>query len=83
MDLARGAASEHGYGFEAGVLPLLTVREASRALKVHENTLYELVRRREIPHLRVGRQIRFPAGALAAWVERQAVASLQPRTEET
>ncbi len=62
-------------------LALLTVAEASRVLKVHPNTVYELVRRRELPHVRVGRQIRFPLAAIEGWVQTQAAASIEPTSQ--
>lgn len=34
-------------------------------LPVHR--VYDLVRRKKIPHVRIGRQVRFPPDALEAW----------------
>lgn len=54
-----------------GVLtePLLTAEEAARLLHVPKSTLYELVRSRHLPHIRVGRSLRFTRGQLGEWVE--------------
>ena len=38
---------------------LLTVKQTSEYLNVHVQTLYDLVERKEIPHIRLGRSIRF------------------------
>ena len=38
----------------------LTVTEAAELLGVSRNSLYEAVRRNEIPHLRIGRRIVIP-----------------------
>jgi excisionase family DNA binding protein len=39
--------------------PLLDANEAARLLKVPRSTLYELVRSRNLPHVKVGRALRF------------------------
>lgn len=48
--------------------PLLNSDEASRLLRVPRSTLYELVRSCHLPHVRVGRGLRFTRGDLAIWV---------------
>lgn len=49
--------------------PLLNVHEAAHLLNVPRSTVYELVRSRGLPHVRVGaRGLRFARGDLAAWV---------------
>jgi excisionase family DNA binding protein len=48
--------------------PLLTTDDAARLLKVPRSTLYELVRSRGLPHVRVGRGLRFVREDLARWV---------------
>lgn len=48
--------------------PLLNAEEAARLLKVPRSTLYELVRSRGLPHVKVGRGLRFTRADLAAWV---------------
>lgn len=57
---------------ESGVLaePLLNAAEAARLLHVPRSTLYELVRSRGLPHVRIGRRgLRFTRADLARWVE--------------
>lgn len=57
---------------ESGVLaePLLDAAEAARLLHVPRSTLYELVRARGLPHVRIGRRgLRFTRTDLARWVE--------------
>ena len=49
--------------------PLLTAVEAAQLLHVPRSTLYELVRSRHLPHVKVGRGLRFTRAGLAAWVE--------------
>ena len=41
-----------------------TIPEAAEKLRVHENTLYNMVRRGEIEHYKVGKQIRLSAAEL-------------------
>jgi len=48
--------------------PLWTVREAAHYLKLKPGTVYELVERGRIPHVRIGRSIRFDADALVRFL---------------
>ena len=44
--------------------PFYTIPEAAELLRVHENTIYNMVRRGEIEHYKVGKQIRLSAAEL-------------------
>ncbi|MGE5183155.1 MAG: helix-turn-helix domain-containing protein [Acidobacteriota bacterium] len=48
--------------------PVLGVHDVARLLRVGRNTVYELVGRNEIPHRRLGKQIRFSRDALMSWL---------------
>jgi excisionase family DNA binding protein len=48
--------------------PLLDANEAARLLRVPRSTLYELVRSRGLPHIRIGRHLRFTRTDLSAWI---------------
>jgi excisionase family DNA binding protein len=48
--------------------PLLNADEAAQLLHVPRSTLYELVRSRHLPHVRVGRGLRFTRSDLEEWV---------------
>jgi excisionase family DNA binding protein len=48
--------------------PLLNAAEAAELLHVPRSTLYELVRSRHLPHVRVGRGLRFTRADLSQWV---------------
>ena len=48
--------------------PLLNADEAAQLLHVPRSTLYELVRSRHLPHIRVGRGLRFTRRDLASWI---------------
>lgn len=49
--------------------PLLNADEAAALLHVPRSTLYELVRSRHLPHVRVGRSLRFTRAGLSRWVK--------------
>lgn len=55
-------------GTEGLTEPLLNADEAAQLLRVPRSTLYELVRSRHLPHVRVGRGLRFTRSDLAQWV---------------
>jgi excisionase family DNA binding protein len=48
--------------------PLLNADEAAQLLHVPRTTLYELVRSRHLPHIRVGRSLRFTREHLVLWL---------------
>ncbi len=47
---------------------VLDARAAACLLKIGRNAVYEAVSRREIPHQRIGRTIRFSRSALLEWL---------------
>lgn len=49
--------------------PLLDVRAAAELLNVSTRTVYTLVERGQLPHARVGGQIRFVPSALEQWLQ--------------
>ncbi len=53
--------------------PLLTPGEAARLLSVKTSWIYEAVRSRRLPHLKIGRHLRFLRSDLEAWVADQRV----------
>ncbi len=56
---------------EDALPPVLTVEETARFLRIGRSAAYELVRTNSIPHVRLGKLIRIPRGALLAWLELQ------------
>jgi excisionase family DNA binding protein len=49
--------------------PLMTADEAAKLLHVPRSTLYELVRSRGLPHVRIGeRGLRFTRSDLGSWI---------------
>lgn len=47
---------------------LLTVDEVAALLGFHRQTVYEKVASGEIPHIRIGRTVRFDQGELRRWL---------------
>ena len=47
---------------------LMTIPEAAQVLAIGTTLAYELVGRGVLPHVRLGRAIRVPRGALEAWI---------------
>ena len=56
--------------------PLLDANEAARLLKVPRSTLYELVRSRGLPHVRVGRALRFTRSDMGQWIAEHTYGSI-------
>jgi len=56
----------------APIAPLLyTVRESARALSLSEASVFRLLRRGELPAVKVGHSLRLDPADLAAFVQRQ------------
>lgn len=53
----------------------ISVTEAAHALGCSKNTAYDLVRSRQLPHVRIGHRIRIPTAQLHEWIDRQAARS--------
>ena len=58
--------------------PLLTVKDAAKFLNVSAMSIYREVNAGTLPHVRIGRSIRFSKEALDAYIENQVTA---PKTE--
>jgi excisionase family DNA binding protein len=52
----------------------LRPRDAARALGVSERTLWTLTKQGQVPHLRLGKAVRYPVHLLRQWMEERAVA---------
>jgi excisionase family DNA binding protein len=51
--------------------PILTIPEVARYLKMSKSKIYNLVSRKEIPHLKIGRNVRIRRTDLQIWMEKQ------------
>ena len=52
---------------------ILTIPEVASYLKMSKSKVYYLIQRREIPHIKVGRNVRIRASDLNQWLLRQFV----------
>lgn len=52
----------------------MTVQEMAECLGIGRNMAYELVKNGRVPFLKIGRQIRIPKRAFAAWLANEASA---------
>ena len=50
----------------------LRPRDAARALGISERTLWTLTKQGQVPHLRIGKAVRYPVHLLRQWMEQQA-----------
>ena len=50
---------------------LLTLEEAAALLKVPKSWIYERTRKGAIPHLKLGKYLRFPLADLLQWIDTQ------------
>lgn len=59
---------------------VLTVEEAGRWLGIGRTAAYEAIKRQELPHIRIGRRIVVPIGALESMLD---VSPRESRSEPT
>ncbi len=59
----------------------LTLNEAAQYLGVKASTLYSMVERKEIPHYRIGRLIKFTKADLDAFMQERRVDRVDPEKE--
>ena len=55
----------------------LTVQEAADYLRVSADTVYKMVRKKEIPHFRIRRRIMFTTEAIDGWRKEQESSSYE------
>lgn len=60
----------------------ITAGEAAEIIGISEWTIYDLARRKVIPHVRIGRRVLFRRESLMAWLEQQEAASLKSEPEQ-
>ena len=48
---------------------LLTPQEVAAILKLGKSTIYQMVKRGELPHILINHSVRIPASALTTWIE--------------
>ena len=50
---------------------LLTTRQTAKVLCISPRKLWELTNRKEIPHIRIGKAVRYDPGDLQAWLDKK------------
>ena len=68
-EAVRAPGAEPADVVGAFVEDVLDVDGATHLLRVGRNMIYELVARNEIPHRRLGKQIRFSRAAIMRWLD--------------
>ena len=56
---------------------LMTVQELAYYLRVTKKTIYRLLRRGDIPAIKVGKQWRFDKAAIDEWLQRKSVGAMR------
>jgi excisionase family DNA binding protein len=51
----------------------MTIPEVARFLKVSKSKIYYLIQRREIPHIKIQRNVRIKQSELEKWLQKQEV----------
>ena len=54
---------------------LLTLEETARFLRLGRTTTHTLIKRGELPSVRIGHSLRIPTAALRKWIERRTTAT--------
>ena len=52
---------------------ILTIPEVARYLKMSKSKVYYLIQRKEIPHIKIGRNVRIKNAELVKWLEKSSV----------
>ena len=66
----ENTSGNSGHGVRPESPPLwLTVEEAAALLRVRVSWLYERTRTNEVPHLKIGKYLRFDRHELLAWTQ--------------
>lgn len=50
---------------------ILTIPEVAKYLKLSKSKAYYLVKRNELPHIRIGRNVRVLEGDLLVWIQKK------------
>lgn len=77
---ALGVAAAPAPGPRVGIDPLLTAEEVAALLRVSKAWVYAETRRKRIPHVPLGRYVRYRRSAVIEWIdalERQSSSSLR------
>lgn len=59
--------------------PILTIPEVARYLKMSKSKVYYLIQNREIPHIKIQRNVRVRLSDLEAWLRKHLVETVDRR----
>jgi excisionase family DNA binding protein len=69
----KGAGGQHLRALRGGAEDLLTVRQVATGLSISTATVYKLVERGELPHVRISNAVRVAPEDLAAFLRRRRI----------
>ena len=52
---------------------ILTVPEVAKYLKLDKSTVYYMIQRKQIPHLKIGKSVRIRESDLLKWIEEKMI----------
>jgi excisionase family DNA binding protein len=55
---------------------ILTIPQVAQYLQISKAKIYYLVKRKEIPHIKIGRNVRIKESDLSKWLDKQLVKGL-------
>lgn len=61
---------------------ILSLREVATYLRVHASTVYRLLKRKQLPAFKVGRDWRFDLESIDAWRKAQEIPCMPPPRQE-
>ena len=56
---------------------LMTIDELSEYLSIPKGSIYNMVHERRLPHIKLGRRVRFVKEEIDEWLERQRVETIE------
>ena len=62
---------------------LLTPKQAAAALEISPRKLWSLTNEGEIPHLKIGRLVRYSVADLTTWIERQKLSGAKNKSSNS
>jgi len=76
--IGRVGESMRGKHDQAVTSPVMTVAEICQLLRIHQTTLYRMIKKHEIPYFRMGSDYRFNRQVIDEWRRAQEVKSTPP-----
>ncbi|MCL4322566.1 MAG: helix-turn-helix domain-containing protein [Deltaproteobacteria bacterium] len=58
---------------------LLKIKDVAELINLNENTIYQLIYRRKIPFVKLGRSVRFKESQILAWINKNSCDNITVR----